>query len=517
MNADSPMTPPQSAPTGGVIETQAVIVGSGAAGAVLAKELAEAGIDVVVLEAGAWHVPERDFNQREETMLGRLFYDQGARTTTDLGVTIMHGRGVGGSTVHNISLCMAPVAGILDRWAEEYGLMGMRAPDLEPAVRRVWDHLGINPIAPEHINANNRMVQQGAERLGWRGFIPHHNRVDCLQTGFCILGCTYNRKQSMLITYVPRAQRAGARIYPHARAARVLVEGDRAVGVEVEALDPQTGTVRNTFTVRARSVILSAGALLSPALLLKSGLANSSGLLGKRLHLHPSVVVGGIFDERIEGWRGVPQTYIVDEFAHFYRNGHDGYLIIPVFAHPGTAAVMSPATGAAHASVMARYPYLSAAAPMVHDETHGTLDVLRDGRLEVRYWPNEGDQRWLIDGIRRTAELYFAAGAREVMLPYGEGVLIRSPRELDVVERRGIRKYDVAVASVHPQGSAPMSADPKQGIVDVHCETHDVRNLFVCDASVFPTSLGTPPMVPTAAVAAHTAAWMVGERRRLFE
>jgi choline dehydrogenase-like flavoprotein len=227
--------------------------------------------------------------------------------------------------------------------------------------------------------------------------------------------------------------------------------------------------------------------------------------------------VAGIFDEPIEGWRGIPQTYIVDEFAEFYKNGYGGYVIIPVFAHPGGTATITPGSGAQHSSVMKEFANIAAAVPMIHDETIGEVSVKSNGRIELDYWPNTEDQKWFRHGIKKTAEMYLAAGAKEVLLPFSPKVTVRSVKELEIVDRLGFDKYGISITSVHPQGSARMSADPKKGVVDSHCETHDVKNLFVCDTSVFPTSLGTPPMIPTASIATHTARYMLKERQRYFE
>jgi choline dehydrogenase-like flavoprotein len=501
----------------GRVECQAVVVGSGAGGAVVAKELSESGVDVIMLEAGAFHRPEEDFNQREEDMLPALFYEQGARMSNDLSVTLMHGRGVGGSTVHNTSLSVPPDGAILARWAREHGVEGMSLEDLQPSVDRVYRDLGVNPMRAEEMNPNNAVVKAGADALGWKGFIPHHNRVGCFGAGFCDLGCTYNRKQSMLITYVPKADSNGARIFADCRADQILTEGGRAVGVRATAVDRATGAPLHEVEIRARTVVLSGGAIMTPALMLQSGLPDTSGLLGRTLRIHPSVPVVALFEERIEGWRGIPQTYIIDEFATFYKDGYGGYLIIPVFTQPGSAAVMGPGMGAVHAGLMRNYAHISAAVPLVHDESMGRVRVKRDGRIDVSYWPEGKDQDWLMHGIRKIAEMYFAAGAKEVVLPYAEGVSIRSPKELDIIERRGVRKYELGVASVHPQGTVPMDANPKKGCLDSHCESHDVKNLFVADASVFPTSLGTPPMIPTASIATHISRYMLAERRRYFE
>jgi choline dehydrogenase-like flavoprotein len=321
----------------------------------------------------------------------------------------------------------------------------------------------------------------------------------------------------MLITYVPKADSNGTRIFADCRADKVLSSGGRATGIEATALDRATGKPIHSLTISAKTVILSGGAIMSPALLMKSGLADSSGTLGRTLHLHPSSPVAGLFEEPIEAWRGVPQTYIVDEFAEFYKDGFGGYVIIPVFAHPAQTSAITPGSGAVHANIMREYPHLSAAVPMIHDESVGSIAVKSGGRIELDYWPNEADQKWFMHGIRKTAEMYFAAGAKKVLLPYAPATVVGSVKELDVIERMGVKKYGISITSVHPQGSARMSGDPKKGVVDSHCETHDVKNLFVCDTSVFSTSLGTPPMVPTASIATHTARYLIHERKRYFE
>ena len=186
------------------------VVGSGAGGAVAAAELAEAGLSVVVLEQGH-HWTSRDFTQREDEMLPRLFEEGGMRQTVDGGVIVLQGRNVGGSTVHNLCYAFRTPPAILRMWREEHGLPELTDEAMAPSFERVERHLQVKPIQEREVNALNRLVRQGTEALGYSGFVTRHNRENCVLSGYCILGCSYDAKQSMLVTYVPSADDAGAR------------------------------------------------------------------------------------------------------------------------------------------------------------------------------------------------------------------------------------------------------------------------------------------------------------------
>ena len=198
------------------------VIGSGGGGAVVAAEIASAGRSVVVLEQGH-HWTRADFVQREDQMLPRLFEEAGMRQTVDGGVTVLQGRCVGGSTVHNLCYAFRAPEPIVDMWREEHGLDELTPRSLEPSYRRVEANLRVKPIREDEVNSLNRLIRAGTEKLGYSGFVTHHNREGCVRAGYCILGCSYDAKQSMLVTYIPRADRAGARIYANARAERIEV------------------------------------------------------------------------------------------------------------------------------------------------------------------------------------------------------------------------------------------------------------------------------------------------------
>jgi hypothetical protein len=304
------------------------VIGSGAGGAVAAAELAEAGLDVVVLEQGH-HWTSADFTQREDEMLPRLFEEAGMRQTEDGSVLVLQGRCIGGSTVHNLCYAFRTPDPILRMWRDEHGLPELTPAAMAASFERVERTLKVKQIRDDEVNALNAAIRRGTEALGWSGFVTKHNREGCVQAGYCILGCSYDAKQSMLITYVPKAERAGARIFANARADRICVANGRTHGVHGRVVDPQ-GREGGRIEVEAPVVVLAAGAIASPALLLASGIANRSGQVGRNLHLHPSVMVAGYFDEPLHAYRGIPQSYYVDEFIDLERDPHRGYVLMPI-------------------------------------------------------------------------------------------------------------------------------------------------------------------------------------------
>ena len=161
------------------------VVGSGDGGAVAAKELAEAGRSVVVLEAGGYHAPA-EFGRREPEMLLRLFWDGGMRATHNGSVLVYQGRGVGGSTVHNLCYAVRTPDPILDKWQAEFGIRDLSPKDLLPSLERVEAALGVKPILEDQVNALNRVVRRGSQALGWHGLVQRHNREPCPD---CTAGC----------------------------------------------------------------------------------------------------------------------------------------------------------------------------------------------------------------------------------------------------------------------------------------------------------------------------------------
>lgn len=485
------------------LKAEVCVIGTGAGGAVVAKELAEAGRDVVVLEQGGYYSRE-DFTQREDEMMPLLYEDMGQRATVDQSILILQGRNVGGSTVHNLCYCFRTPEPILDKWRREDGVRDMSYSDMVPSFERVEKMLKVKDIRPDEINVLNDKIRQGCEKLGYHGLVARHNRENCTTSGFCLLGCPFDAKQSMLITYVPAADSAGARIYADCPARRIEARGKRVQAVEAVVLDA-CRRPKVSLRVEAQAVVLCAGAINSPTLLHASGLANANGPVGRNLHLHPSVLLAGIFDEDIYGYRGIPQSYYVDEFIDLEKDPNSGYILMPVYGFPVTTATQLPGFGRDHFEIMSSFHRTVGILVLMHDESAGSVGVERSGKPRIEYAINVREQGLFVEGMKHCAEILFAAGARRVLVPYEDPLWLRPGDDLRAIDRRGLRPNEIPLASTHPQSTCRMGEDRRRSVVDSWCRVHDFDNLFVCDMGVFPSSLGAPPQISTAAIADRTA------------
>lgn len=488
----------------------AVVVGLGAGGSIATRELARAGLDVVALEEGGHHGPA-DFNQREEQMFPLLFQDGGGRTTKDLAIRVLQGRGVGGSTVHNTNLCKRTPEPILDLWARRYGVSGASARDLAPSFEAIERDLGVAPIDPALVNPNNDALRRGAAALGWKWAVLSHNRKGCQLSGFCELGCAYDAKQNALKVVVPQALAAGARVIAGARVHRVTYLAGRATGVE-GALAGRDGEPGPALRVRAKVVVLAASATGSAAIARRSGLPDPHFQLGKGLRLHPGAVCAGLFDAPIDGHHGIPQSVECTEMLDWEEGSDKRTWIVPAFAHPiGTASTL-PGFGAAHMRAMRSYGHLAVLTAMLHDESSG--EVSDDGgRPVLDYRMNEADRAGLARGLVACARILFAAGARSVTIPAIPPVTLASAKELDGLDTRFVRPHGVPLSAVHPMGTMRMGDDPRRAVVSSQGEHHQVKGLFVADGSVFPTSLGGPPQISIYAFALHLAPHAIAAAR----
>lgn len=476
------------------LQADAVICGGGAGGSMAARELARAGRSVVLLEEGSDHLP-RDFTQREEQMLPALFQEMGGRKTDDLAIMILSGRGLGGSTVHNTNLCKRTAPEILSHWQDDLQVEGVSPKEMAPFFERVEKDLGVRPIREDQVNQHNQLFRRGVEKLKYNGSILRHNRDDqCIGSGFCELGCAYDGKLNARRVLIPQALEAGARIWVDARADRILTEGGQARGVEGSLLDA-TGCSRGRISVRARAVLLAGSAIGSAALLLRSRLPDPHKIAGKSLRIHPASAIAGVFDETIEAWKGIPQSYECTEFLDLHPNAPHRVWILPSFAHPVGFAALAPGFGPNLLRAMHNYARTAALVAMVHDEAKG--HVYLDGdRIRIRYAPTPADREQLMIGTRQAARILFAAGAREVSIPASPPIVLRSESEIDTaIHTDRFLPHDAKLNAVHPMGSLPMGSDPRNSCVDSWGQHHQIRGLHVVDGSLFPTSLGGPPQI----------------------
>jgi len=302
----------------------------------------------------------------------------------------------------------------------------------------------------------------------------------------------------MAVTYIPLALAAGARLYSNCSAESIRVENGRAIGVSARWCSSK-------LTVQSKAVVLAAGAINSPQLWLKSRLPNANGHVGRNLHLHPAIFVGGIFNETIDGHLGIPQSYYIDEFLDLGCSPDSGYLLMPAFGSQMIVAASLPGFGKNHRELMARYRHIAALLVLLHDRTAGRVSVNRRGTPRITYRLSREDKKVLVEGAINAARLLFAAGATEILMPYTQHVVIKTEADLAFIRRRGIVPNDTMLASSHPQGTLRMGENPDNAVVNFAGEAHAVKRLFVADASLFPSSIGVPPTLTIAALADYVA------------
>jgi choline dehydrogenase-like flavoprotein len=264
--------------------------------------------------------------------------------------------------------------------------------------------------------------------------------------------------------------------------------------------------------IDAPRVCLSASATATPALLRRSEVPDPGGETGEQLSIHPAVVVAGDFDEPVEAWRGIPQTYECTEHLTFDGKGGPRVWIVPAFAHPVGTAALVPGHGTPHRALMKRYANLAALTAMVHDDTRGRVRPDGDLGLSIDYWPNDDDRQQLALGLWASARLLLAAGARRVIVPSSPVRFFERPDDLLALKALPITRGSIDIAAVHPMASVPMGDDPKVAAVDSAGKHHHLAGLWLADGSLFPSSIGVPPQLSIYALGLHVGRALVAGR-----
>jgi choline dehydrogenase-like flavoprotein len=467
-------------------ECDVVIVGSGAGGAAAATTLAEAGLDVIVLESGGSH--DRDTYPRNPVEAISALYRDGGLTIAEgrPPIPVPVGKAVGGTTVVNSGTCFRAPGEVLERWRDGYGISWV--DDLEPDFAEAEEFMRVKPLDPARMGRNGQLAMEGAAALGASGGPIARNAGDCVQCSSCPYGCRIDAKRGMHVSYLPRAVAAGARIRAGVEARRIRVEGGRAVGVSCVARSPngENGAGRSYAVHARRATILAGGAFGTPELLLRSGLGGDQ--VGRNLRMHPACWVGARYPEDVRGWEGVMQSYYIDEWEP------EGILLEATFTPLPFGGAWLLGSGREHQEAILGFDRIGSIGVHLSDESAGRVGVDGGGSLRATYRLTDADAQRLAFGIARAAEVHFAAGAVEV---YPN--LARVPRlrrgELAEFEARRLKPAELRLEAFHPMGTARIAADPAEGVCAPDGSVNGIEGLYVADASLFPTSVGVNPMM----------------------
>jgi choline dehydrogenase-like flavoprotein len=491
-----------------------VVVGTGAGGAMLAYELAKRGREVLLLERGR-HVDPSAFTEDEGEQLSNLYADGALTLSTDFRFQVAQGMCVGGSTVVNNAVCFDLPDDVLHRWNGPEYEAGLDVQRLGKAFDDVRRFLNVVPLKPKGVrNPGAQHLVGQIKRLasadGQRAFkVVECNIVGCLGSGYCNIGCRFDRKLSALDHTLPLAQtkyRDRVRILPECRVTKVLTNRGQAYGVRARLGDGRR------LTVRADTVVLSAGAIASSLILQRSKLPRhpSEQLPGERLAFNMASPVTLDFEDELHSERGA-------QISHYLKPANPGHgsLAVETWFNPIVAqSLFMPGWFEQHRANMQRYAHMTCLGVVVGTESNGSVKRTLTGDVNLDYSPTDGDFVKLKNGVRLACEIGLRAGARRALPSTFRMLEVNSEEELDLIESEIGDDSDISVNSAHPQGGNPMSSNPKKGVVDSTFRVYGTENVYVCDASVFPSSITVNPQLTVLALAAYAADEIAGSASR---
>ncbi|OTB08028.1 hypothetical protein M426DRAFT_317536 [Hypoxylon sp. CI-4A] len=521
------------------IETDVVIVGSGCGGGVSAKVLAEAGHKVVVVDKG-YYFPPSQLPMNSETANEYLFEGGGSMQSVDGSMTVTAGSCWGGGGTVNWSVSLQPQGYVRQEWASQ-GLEFFTTQEFQNCLDRVCDFMGVSDAHIRHNHGSN-VILNGAKKLGWTAKPCPQNTGGTEHYCHCALGCGTGGKQGPSVSWLPAAAKAGARFIEGFAVSEVLFDekgrSKEAIGIlgtwtsrdkDGNVHGPESTRVKRQVRIRAKKVIVSCGPLNSPLLLKRSGLKNPH--IGKHLRLHPVGHLNALFDEDVKGWEGGILTSVCSSFENLDGKGHGVKLeassMIPymfLFHHPWRSALQWK-LDALRARQMNTYISLA----RDHDSGRVYADP-DDGRPTIDYTPSAYDRKHILAGVIALAKLCYVEGATEIW-PSIQSVpsfVRRSKHDavannpeaqvdgdndidqgindpefaawLENLERVGLNIPDASFTSAHQMGTCRMSTHPSQGVVDPAGKVWGAQNLYVADASVFPSASGVNPMITNMAI-----------------
>lgn len=486
------------------IHCDVCVIGSGAGGAVVAKELQAVGLKVVLLEEGS-HVPLDALPLADTARSARLIYRDGGSTVIygKPNIVYAEGRVVGGSTFMNGAMCWRTPEKILKQWQWERGLENFSVEQMQNYFERVEKIIQAKPMLAEAKNRDGELLKLGAERLGYRVRENLRSQDHCVGANQCLVGCPTGAKQTTANTYIPQFIHSGGDVYANCRVNRVVTHGTEVTGVEACVIHPDTQKKLCTLKVTSAIVVASCGAIQTPALLKRSGLGDAGGHLGKNLMVHPNAKVVAVFNEKVNAWKGVNQSHQITEFFD------EGILMALNFIPPGIMSLALPVKIPNVLQVLKdEYHHMVAGAALIEDTSSG---VVKTGPFQS-VWPvynlNAHDFKKTLRAVALLCEVFFSAGARKCYLPFHNLWKIESVDEIEKIYKMNLKVHDVELMTVHVMGTARMGVNPQQSVVNSHGEFHNMKGLFVADASVFPSSIGVNPQVTIMALATRTAEYI---------
>lgn len=474
-----------------ILKCDVAVIGSGAGGAVVAKELSEKGLKVLVFEEGFMPTLKGEvFDSLINTYRNSGFEMTIPTSISQPFILLPSGRCVGGTTVINEGTCFRTPDSVIEYWNSKFGL-DIDLDEMHRYFDKIEKTLSVHRASIQLIGKASMKIASGCEKIGYSYFPLKKNVSQCEALGLCEFGCPIDAKRAMHVSYIPLATRSGATIYTGMKVKNIEFKG-RLITKMSGDIKSRTGQLLGKFLVEAKYFILCAGAIQTPYLLLRNGIANSSGLVGKNLHIHPSFSLGGIFDEKLDGWKSISQSLAVDEFFE------DGILFETTFLPLSIGLANNYLSDVSE--LVKSWDKIAFLGVMLSDEdSRGSVRVVA-GKPLVLYNLGKKDLQKAQKALLEGCKILFYAGAKKVITPAYNFPIVKDLNEIKKIIPNGF-----VWSAYHPQGTCRMSKEPFMGVVDPYGKTHDFKNLYIADASIFPTSVRVNPMISIMGFAMRTA------------
>jgi hypothetical protein len=475
---------------GEALESDVVVVGSGAAGAIVAKELAQRGHAVLLVEAGRYF--RRHHFSGQFLQASRDCYWWGLHNIAlgNVLIPVPAGRTVGGSTTINTATCFRPPRWVFRRWVDD-GLPELAEERLAPYFADVEATLQIAPVKRELWGRHVELMAAFLDRRGLRHAPIRRNAPECDGQNCCDMGCPSGGKLSLDLSYVPMALRHGALLLTETALRRVLIRDRRVRGVELES-----GGRR--FQAAARRVVLACGALATPRVLWEHDLGGPA--VGRNLTIHPAPSVSARFAEPLRGFgQLVPSSHFIDEF-------HDrGILLISANLPLDMGAMPLQLVGHELIDQMEHYDEFGTWGVLLAESGRGRLHRLPGGSAACSYFMPDADVERLQWALATICELYLEAGARACFPSVRGFPVVRDAADLDRFRRTRLRAGQLQMSAYHPLGTCRMGRDQKSSVVDPEHRLHGIEGLSIVDGSVIPGPIGVNSQLTVMAFARRAA------------
>ena len=475
---------------------EVLVVGTGAGGAVVAKELAQKGHAVAMLEEGKFH-KRNEFTGEPIARVKKFWKDNGLNFSLgNTSISVPLGKMVGGTTAINSGTCFRTPDPVFKEWNEKFMFpKEFSAQGFSAYFEKVEEHISVQAGEERYLGNLKAPILKGCREMGSEMYPLPRNAEGCDGDGTCIFACPKDAKKSTNVSYVPMALKAGAMLYTGLSLKQLLRKGNRVIGAVARGNDSY-GRVKQ-LNIFAENIVLSCGSIYSPLLLKENNFRLKN--IGRNLSLHPGHGLIGKFKNEMDQWFGIPQGIGIEKHG-LKDTCFEGY-----YLPPSLLGALLPFNGSELMRLMSSFKYLGQYGFMVRDENNGRVFMGPAKMPFIHYNLSDASIEKLKLGSSFLAELMLRGGAEYVYTGVASKKIVKSIKEAKEISQMKLKASDFALLGAHPLGTCKMGKNPEEAVVDFENKVFGLENLYVMDGSVIPSSLGVNPQVTIMAFATRAA------------